>query len=69
MTQTLKIRNWTENGDISCVTCTCGGVIEMEPDTKRPIPPFTSGKCQRSTCEKRWRMVSVNASEEGENGG
>jgi hypothetical protein len=65
-TYVLKIRNWTGEGDICTIVCTCGGMATMEADVKRPIPPYTTAKCERTTCGKRWRLESVNALMEAE---
>jgi len=64
VTVALQIRNWTQDGDITTVVCTCGGLAELLPDVRRPIPPYTSAKCQR--CGIRWRLESVNATNDAE---
>lgn len=63
-THRLEIRNWTDDGDISTIVCACGGLADVEPDDKRPIPPYTTAVCQR--CGARWRLEAVLASNEAE---
>jgi hypothetical protein len=59
----LEIRNWNDDGDITCIVCGCGGLAETEADREPPLP-YTTALCQR--CGARWRLEAVFASDEAE---